>query len=162
MQTLSFANNGLTASVSVPAGWDCTQTAVPNLVVPRQLFTLSNRSVETVPEGSLWPRPMIDDLDSAAILIWCYYQRPGDPQSDDIDAVPDYPEAAAIRWADTQPFGEGAQYTWDPTMFDWRRVGTTLSDGTAVSVWIWAGADATPSDVQAMEGAVDGITVESS
>src|SRR4029450_3695597 len=73
---------------SYPDNWHLSRKAVPNLVVPREIFALSNRPIQPTPVSSSQPPPMISSLDSGSIFIWCYYQAEGDPG--DPDPIPAY------------------------------------------------------------------------
>jgi hypothetical protein len=107
---------------SYPDDWHLSRRAVPNLVVPREIFALSNQPIRPTPVNSSQPRPVISSLDSGSIFIWCYYQAEGDPG--DRDPIPGYqPPSYPLSYHRSEVMAASDAREWDSSKFLWRRLG---------------------------------------
>lgn len=156
--TRSFDDVAL--DLDVPDGWDVVNRAVPALVVPREIFATSNRTIPVIRRSSEQPRPGVQGLDREAVLLWCYYQAPHDPDPSYLDPSP--------RWASYRPgllsltsserrHDQDAR-EWSPHDFIWRRCGFCVGP-LAVSFWIWEGADAAEATIAALDAALQSVTL---
>jgi len=157
MPSFLAKTNTFPVAVKYPDTWYFSERPVPGLVSPRQLFAVSNRSIQPTPYGSPQPRPMIANLDAAAMFVWTYYQTPNDPGPQDPGPLPDYSRfRLPLRYLDSQVMGAYDAREWDAARFLWRRLGFQ-SALTTVTVWIWEGMRAAAADVSAAEEVVDSI-----
>jgi hypothetical protein len=144
-------------SVRYPRDWSYAPKCVPDLVVPRELFSVSNRPIRLTPLGSGQPRPMIDGLDPESMFVWCYYQLPGDPDPASVDPVPDYHRLTyPLRYAESEVFASTDAREWSSRDFLWRRLGFVTGAAT-VTVWIWEGTQATSGSIGATEKIVSSV-----
>lgn len=144
----------VSVQVRYPSAWHFTTKCVPDLVVPRELFGLSNRPIRLTPKGSSQPRPMIDGLDPGAMFLWCYYQAPGDPDPATIDPVPDYRRhRLPLRYEDSQVFRATDAREWKASDFSWRRHGFVAGD-VPVTIWTWEGTRADSAAISAAEAII--------
>lgn len=83
------------------------------------------------------------------MFIWCYAQRPTDPDPFDPSVVPDYSRYSfPLQYAESEVLPSYSAREWDPADFLWRRLGFVAS-GWTISVWIWEGTHARQADVDA-------------
>ena len=142
---------------SYPDNWHLSRKAVPNLVVPREIFALSNRPIQPTPVSSSQPRPMISSLDSGSIFVWCYYQAEGDPG--DPDPIPAYRRSFyPLSYNHSEVMAAFDAREWDSSKFLWRRLGFD-QDGLQISIWIWQGTTASSSDLRLAEDAVGSFRI---
>lgn len=142
---------------SYPDNWYLSRRAVPNLVVPREIFALSNRPIRPTPVASSQPRPMISSLDSASIFVWCYYQAEGDPG--DHDPIPDYRSPSyPLSYHRSEVMAASDAREWDSSKFLWRRLGFN-QDGIKVTIWIWQGTTVSSTDLRLAERAVESFRI---
>jgi hypothetical protein len=128
--------------VVYPDTWSFAEKYVSELVVPRELFGVSTSPLSMTPRGSEQPRPMIQDIDPSEVVIWSYYQAPGDPDPEHPDSVPDYSHwRPPLRYADSDVLEPTAAREWSSTDFSWRRLGFEV-DETRITIWIWEGTSA--------------------
>ena len=147
MKTFETSTKSFAVAVDYPVDWHFAEKPVPKLVVPRQLFAISNRPIQLTPKTTSQPRPMIRPLDPRAIFLWAYYQAPGDPGPEYEDKIPDYSNFSyPLRYREAEVFSSYNAREWDAAKFSWRRVGYDAS-GTMLTVWVWEGTQASPMDV---------------
>lgn len=128
--------------VVYPDTWVLSEKYVSELVVPRELFGVSTSNVPITPRGSEQPRPMIESLNSSDVVIWSYYQVPGDPDPEHPDSVPDYSHwRLPLKYADSDLLESTAAREWNPTDFLWKRLGFEV-DETRITIWVWEGTHA--------------------
>lgn len=148
MAAMSVPADGFSVAVTYPDSWSFAPNCVPNLIVPRQLFGLSNRPIQVTPPSMSQPRPMLSTLDSGAMFIWSYYQVPGDPNPDEPDVLPDYGRySLPLTYDESEVLPAYAAREWSPSQFLWRRIGF-VNKNVTVTVWIWEGTSASFDDVQ--------------
>lgn len=151
MSTVIAGDDQAKVKVDRPEHWFFIRKCVPTLRVPRELFGISNRPITPVPDALEQPRPMIATLDSASMFLWCYYQRPGDPDPENLNPIPDYSRYTLpldYRLSETFPAFDARE--WRPSDFLWRRIGFHVG-GIAISVFIWEGTAASAADVKTAE-----------
>ncbi len=159
MPTLVATAGPYTLSADYPDAWIYSPSPVPNLVVPRQLFSLSNRILGSVAAGSSPPRPPVASLGASGLCLWGVCQLPHDPSPDTDDPLPDYP-------ALTGPldyFGAAAEPSygareWSASQFLRRRIGF-IYRSARVTVWAWEGTASTPADVDIARSIVASVRV---
>src|SRR4051794_31126148 len=122
MRTVSRATNDVDVTVECPEDWYVTERCVPALAIPHELWGISNRSLisQSDPERA---QPMVRNLPADLVLLWAYYQAPGDPvwARDDL---PDYRRwQLPFEYAATEAYPAGAVRDWDVGKFVWRRIG---------------------------------------
>jgi hypothetical protein len=139
---ISVRNAATSVRAEVPDDWFFTERAVPNLVVPRELFLAATSILPRTPGDTSQPRPLVQALTRADVVVWCYVQRPDDPDRRDPAQVPDYgANVPPLRYSATEVFPSTDAREWDPSSFLWRRTGFKLDEST-VTVWIWEGTGA--------------------
>lgn len=152
MARITLCSPAACISADLPTTWSFTRRAVPSLLVPREIFALSNRPITPVPADSEQPRPMIANLDTGALFMWCYSQRIGDPEPVNRDPLPDYQFTQfPLRYAATEVFPASDAREWDGSGFLWRRIGYYVGGDVAVTTWIWEGTRASREDLNVVE-----------
>lgn len=158
---MQFTTNTNTFQVSIdyPSEWHFAERPVARLVVPRQLFAVSNRPIIPTPRDSSQPRPMIQLLDPGAMFIWSYYQAPHDPSPKFSDNLPNYKRYNyPLQYRESEVFTAANAREWDGASFLWRRVGYDAPQ-TKLTVWIWEGTRAHPSDLAVAEQILKSVTI---
>lgn len=159
MKTFQTRANSFGVAVQYPDDWHFSETPVPKLVVPRQLFAISNRPIQLTPKTTSQPRPMIRPLDPRAIFLWAYYQAPGDPGPDYADEIPDYSNFSyPLRYREAEVFSSDNAREWDAANFSWRRVGYDIA-GTKLTVWVWEGTQASSMDVATISDIISAVRI---
>ena len=157
MKSLAVNSPHISLSFSYPADWYQAAKPVPKLLVPRQLFGVSNRPIVSPPAASSQPRPVIADLDPAAMFVWCYYQVPGDPVPADPDPLVDNGRFdLPLQYEQTIVAPAFAAREWDPSKFTRRRIGFRRGS-IEVSVSIWEGTRASSADVDKAASVLESI-----
>lgn len=150
-------------SVDVPTtGWYASQSVVPTLKAPHELFALSNRPLVQVPASTPDAHmPLIEELDPAAFFVWGYYEVLCDPWLGLGPTIcPPIPEYGGrfsypFVYSDSEVFPSQNAFDWSPTDFVWRRLGRDLPPTTgrtepaALTVMVWEGTQSTLADTQA-------------
>lgn len=150
-------NPHVSVNVQYPSDWHAVKKCVPKLVIPRELFAISNRPIVQTPLDSSQPRPMIQALSARDMFVWCYSQVPGDPDPVHPDAVPDYSRySMPLRYLESEVFPSTDAREWDSSDFLWRRVGFD-TDGVVVTVWVWEGTKADAPLISAAEEIVGSV-----
>jgi hypothetical protein len=93
------------------------------------------------------------------MLIWAYYQAPGDPAPEYQDPLPNYANFAyPFRYDQAQVMSSYNAREWSASDFSWRRVGYE-SPLSKLTVWVWEGTAATPMDVEASARIVASVEI---
>jgi hypothetical protein len=154
---LDFAGRSIQGSY--PDDWHLIPKAVPKLVVPRELFAVSNRPMQPVPTDSSQPRPMIASLDDGALVIWCYYQVPGDPDAGRPDPTPDYKGPSyPLAFGRSEIMDPSDAREWESSRFLWRRLGVA-HNGAKITLWIWQGTNCSSSVLAQAEQVLRSIRI---
>jgi hypothetical protein len=144
-------NAAVKVHASIPEGWFFARKAVPKLVVPRELFVAATSELKATPSETSQPRPWVQTLTASDMVVWCYHQRPEDPDPLDPLAVPDYSRfTLPLAYSESEVFPSTDAREWSPAVFLWRRIGFPLGSAR-VSVWIWEGTRAQNEALQATE-----------
>lgn len=145
--------------VQLPVGWQYARRSVPLLRFPRELFTIANRRIPTLPPNSDQPRPMVSQMDRNGLLIWCYCQLPDEPNPTEPDAIPEYREFQApldYLQSDVRPAHDARE--WDPSDFLWRRIGFQHRS-IQFTIWIWEGTMSSAPDIDRAAEVVKSIAL---
>lgn len=145
--------------VDYPADWFVSGKCVPKLVIPRELFAISNRPIKTVPRSSSQPRPMIASLDRGAVVLWAYFQIPDDPTPELEGGIPDYRGFSyPFEYAEAEVFAGHNAREWKASDFIWKRLGWGSSN-SQFTLWIWEGVDVRPQVVQSAREIVGSVRI---
>lgn len=145
--------------VTYPETWTLREKYVADLVIPRELFGISTSLLRMTPTGSEQPRPLIQTLTASDIVIWAYYQLPGDPDPDHPDSLPNYSRwRPPLRYSDSEVFDSTAGREWLPSDFLWRRLGFRVGE-TRLTVWIWEGTSARSTALDEASAIVHSVNV---
>lgn len=149
--------NGVQVDVNVPQGWYLTSAPAALLVVPRQLFGVSNAPLPSPDDLQDQTVPPVSQLAGTAILIWAYTQAPGDPVPGSNDPVPDYADyVSPLELANAELIDVGGD-EWDAPDANRYRLGFVLNE-TWVTVWAWIGNEASQEDRDAASSIVGSIS----
>jgi hypothetical protein len=153
-----FGNHLLT--VEYPDDWHFSERPVPNLAVPREMFAIANYPVPEPPKDSDVPRPLVADLSDDAIVLWSYFQTPGDPSPLEDDRIPNYPPyRPPLQFREAEVRAPTDAREWDPGKFTWSRVGFALGE-IQVTLWTWVGTSASAKSIETLDGIISSVRVE--
>lgn len=144
--------------VDYPDDWYFVASPVTSLVIPHQLFAVSNRPIVITAARSPISKPSIRGLDSGALFIWSYYQVLGelDPTR---TLVPNYSGySLPLSYAESRAFPSTDARGWAPGQFIWRHIGFDQF-GVAVTVFIWEATQVGPGDIRKADAILHSIRV---